>query len=78
MVEVEGPVTQRAVLDAVERLHPALMGTVRDRASAKRRAFIRFFVDEEDLSNCAPDDLLPAVVAAGRAPFIVVGAMAGG
>jgi len=77
-VQVQGPVTQRTVLDALERLHPALRGTVRDRATARRRAFIRFFVGETDLSNADPDDLLPTVVVAGTEALVVVGAMAGG
>ncbi|HTW09523.1 MAG TPA: MoaD/ThiS family protein [Acidimicrobiales bacterium] len=77
-VEVPGDVTQRSVLDALERSHPALAGTTRDRASARRRAFIRFYVGEEDLSNASPDEPLPPGVAAGREPFVVIGAMAGG
>ncbi len=78
VVEVVGLVTQRSVLDALEQTCPVLQGTLRDRNTAKRRAFIRFFVHESDLSNAAPDDPLPAAVAAGREPFVVVGAMAGG
>jgi sulfur-carrier protein len=78
VVEVDGPVTQRAVLDALERLHPELRGTVRDRESGKRRAFIRFFVGESDLSSGAPDDALPASVVEGREPLVVIGAIAGG
>lgn len=78
VVDVAGSVTQRAVLDALERLHPVLQGTVRDRATAKRRAFIRFFAGEADISNDAPDDPLPAAVAQGMEPLVVVGAMAGG
>jgi len=78
VVDVEGTVSQRSVLDAVEHLHPALQGTLRDRVTAKRRAFIRFFVEESDLSNAAPDDPLPEVVATGREPLVVVAAMAGG
>ncbi|HUB70056.1 MAG TPA: MoaD/ThiS family protein [Acidimicrobiales bacterium] len=77
-VPVEGLVTQRAVLDALERSHPVLRGTVRDRATAVRRAFIRFFVEETDLSDAAPDDPLPPAVAEGAEPFVIVGAMAGG
>jgi sulfur-carrier protein len=72
------PVTQRAVLDALEGSYPVLKGTVRDRVSAKRRPFIRFFVGEEDLSNQPPDERLPPAVEAGLEPFVVVGAMAGG
>jgi len=77
-VVVAGPVTQRSVLDALEELHPSLKGTVRDRFSGKRRAFIRFFVQESDLSDAGPDELLPAAVAEGREAFVIVGAMAGG
>ncbi|MHB1583500.1 MAG: MoaD/ThiS family protein [Acidimicrobiales bacterium] len=77
-VDVAGPVTQRAVLDALEAAYPTLRGTVRDPATGRRRAFIRFFACEEDLSHDGPDDPLPEPVAAGREPFCVVGAMAGG
>ncbi|CAN5257526.1 MoaD/ThiS family protein [soil metagenome] len=75
---IEGEVTQRSVLDAVEAAHPALCGTIRDRGNQKRRAFIRFFACEEDLSHEDPDDPLPTAVAEGREPYIVLGAMAGG
>lgn len=78
VVEVSGQVTQRAVLDALEGRYPTLKGTIRDRATANRRPFIRFYACEEDFSNCAPDDALPDDVARGRQPFIIVGAMAGG
>jgi molybdopterin converting factor small subunit len=78
-VEVAGQVTQRAVLDALEARYPMLRGTIRDRApGGRRRAFIRFFACEEDLSNELPDTPLPEAVAAGTEPFLVVGAMAGG
>jgi sulfur-carrier protein len=78
-VEPDGdPVTQRAVLDALEAKYPVLMGTIRDRASGKRRAFIRFYACEEDLSNSSPDAALPDEVLVGKEPFIVLGAMAGG
>jgi sulfur-carrier protein len=77
-VEVAGPVTQRAVLDALESCYPVLRGTIRDRVTAKRRPFIRFYACEEDYSNAAPDDALPEDVACGRQPFFIVGAMAGG
>ncbi|WP_246115479.1 MoaD/ThiS family protein [Trebonia kvetii] len=74
--------TQRCVLDALEAAYPVLGGTIRDRKTGKRRAFVRFYACEEDLSNEAPDAPLPAVIAdaitAGREPFMVVGAMAGG
>jgi hypothetical protein len=77
-VEVDGAVTQRAVLDAVEAHFPQLRGTIRDHATGKRRPFVRFFACEEDWSHASPDDPLPAKVAAGTEPFLVVGAMAGG
>lgn len=77
-VTVEGEVTQRAVLDVLERDHPALLGTIRGRADGRRRAFIRFFACEEDLSHEDPDSPLPEAVVAGREPYIVLGAMAGG
>ncbi|HXC84662.1 MAG TPA: MoaD/ThiS family protein [Trebonia sp.] len=83
VVPVARPVlTQRAVLDAVEERFPMLRGTIRDRKTGKRRAFIRFYACEQDLSNDPPDAPLPdavaAAVAAGTEPFLVVGAMAGG
>ena len=75
-------VTQRAVLDALELAYPVLLGTIRDRQTGKRRAFVRFYACEQDLSNEPPDAPLPATVAAalaaGTEPFLVVGAMAGG
>jgi hypothetical protein len=77
-LEVPAPVTQRAVLDAVEARYPMLLGTIRDRHTGKRRAFIRFYACEEDLSHEAPDEPLPARVIEGAEPFIVLGAMAGG
>ena len=77
-VEVAGEVTQRTVLDALEARYPMLRGTIRDRAAGRRRAFIRFFACEQALSNDPPDTPLPAAVAAGTEPFLVVGAMAGG
>ena len=73
-----GGVTQRAVLDALEARYPALLGTVRDRHTKVRRPYIRFFACREDLSHQAPDDPLPAEVAEGAEPFIVLGAIAGG
>jgi molybdopterin synthase sulfur carrier subunit len=73
-----GPVTQRALLDAVEARYPVLVGTIRDRQSGKRRAFVRFYACEEDLSNEPPDTPLPEEVLAGKEPFIILGAMAGG
>lgn len=77
-VEVDGPVTQRSVLDALEALHPVLAGAIRDRATGRRRAFVRFFAGEVDLSHDAPDTPLPGPVASGAEPFVVLGAMAGG
>jgi sulfur-carrier protein len=77
-LEVDGPVTQRAILDALEARYPALSGTIRDQVTFQRRAFIRFFACEEDLSHESPDAPLPAAVASGAEPFIVLGAIAGG
>ena len=77
-LDVDGPVTQRAVLDALEARYPVLRGTIREHATQRRRAFVRFFACEEDLSHEAPDAPLPTKVAAGSEPFIVLGAMAGG
>jgi sulfur-carrier protein len=78
LVEVEGPVTQRTILDAIEAKHPALRGTMRDHDRQKRRPFVRFFVGEEDRSHDDPDAPLPAEVAEGKEAFHVIGAMAGG
>lgn len=77
-VAIEGAVTQRSVLDALEAEHPELLGTIRDRTTKRRRAFIRFFACEEDLSHDDPDAALPLEVVQGREPLIVLGAMAGG
>jgi molybdopterin synthase sulfur carrier subunit len=77
-LEVEGPVTQRAILDALETAYPMLRGTVRDQSTKQRRPLVRFFACEEDLSHEAPDTPLPDAVAAGKEPFWIVGAMAGG
>ena len=77
-VDVTGAVTQRSVLDAVEAQFPMLLGTIRDRSTAKRRPFVRFYACEEDLSHEEPDAPLPDRVARGDEPFLVVGAMAGG
>jgi hypothetical protein len=77
-LEVEGAVTQRAVLDALEARYPALCGTMRDHVTQKRRPFIRFFACAEDLSHESPDAPLPEAVARGTEPFLVVGAIAGG
>jgi molybdopterin synthase sulfur carrier subunit len=77
-LDVEGRVTQRAVLDALEARYPMLCGTIRDHVTRKRRPFVRFFACEEDLSHEPPDAPLPDAVATGAEPFLVVGAMAGG
>jgi molybdopterin converting factor small subunit len=77
-LEVAGDVTQRTVLDALEARYPTLRGTIRDQATQRRRAFVRFFACEEDLSHDDPDDPLPPEVVRGAQPFLVVGAMAGG
>ena len=77
-LDVEDPVTQRSVLDALEARYPMLCGTIRDHVTKERRAFVRFFACEEDLSHEPPDDSLPASVALGAEPFMVVGAIAGG
>ena len=77
-LEVAGEVTQRAVLDALEARYPVLRGTIRDHHGGPRRAFIRFFACERDLSHERPDEPLPEEVAAGREPYLIVGAMAGG
>ena len=77
-LEVEGSVTQRAILDTLEARYPMLRGTIRDQVTRQRRAFVRFFACEEDVSQDSPDDPLPEAVAAGVEPFLIVGAMAGG
>jgi molybdopterin synthase sulfur carrier subunit len=77
-VDVAGPVSQRSVLDALEARYPMLRGTIRDQDTSARRAFIRFFACEEDLSHEQPDAPLPDAVAAGTEPYLIVGAMAGG
>jgi sulfur-carrier protein len=75
---LQGEITQRAVLDALEADYPSLQGTIRDHNSKLRRPFIRFFACEEDLSHRSPDDSLPDAVAKGLEPFLIVGAVAGG
>jgi hypothetical protein len=77
-VHVEGGVTQRSVLDALEALYPMLRGTIRDHVTRERRAFVRFFACGQDLSHESPDAPLPFQVAAGDEPFLIVGAIAGG
>jgi hypothetical protein len=77
-LDVAEPVTQRLVLDALETQYPMLRGTIRDRQTGMRRAFVRFYACEEDLSNDSPDTELPDKVVSGDEPFLIVGAMAGG
>jgi hypothetical protein len=77
-LEVEPPVTQHSVLSALEAKYPMLRGTVRDHVTFKRRAFIRFYACEQDLSHESPDALLPEEVATGKEPYLVIGAIAGG
>ena len=77
-LEVKGQATQRSVLDALEARYPMLRGTIRDQVTQQRRAFLRFFACEEDLSHEPPDAPLPDAVASGAEPFIVIGAIAGG
>ena len=77
-LEVTGPVTQRSVLDALEARYPMLRGTIRDHVTQQRRAFLRFFACEEDLSHESPDAPLPDAVESGGEPLIVIGAIAGG
>jgi sulfur-carrier protein len=75
---IEGQVTQRSVLDALEARYPVLCGTIRDHVSRERRPFLRFFACEQDLSHDLPDAPLPDAVASGREPFLIIGAIAGG
>ncbi len=77
-LDVKGPVTQRSVLDALEKRFPMLRGTIRDHVTQKRRPFLRFFACEEDLSLESPDAPLPAAVVAGQEPFLIIGSVAGG
>jgi hypothetical protein len=77
-VRVDGLVTQRTILDALEQGYPMLMGTIRDRNSGRRRPFIRFFACQQDLSHVSPDEPVPDAVTTGQEPFLVVGAVAGG
>jgi hypothetical protein len=77
-IDVRGPVTPRAILDALEARYPMLCGTIRDHVTQERRPLVRFFACEEDVSHGRPDAPLPEAVAAGREPFLIVGAMAGG
>jgi sulfur-carrier protein len=77
-LELAGPVTQRAILDALEARYPTLRGTIRDHTTKRRRPFVRFFACEQDLSHESPDAPLPDAVVSGAEPFLIVGAMAGG
>src|SRR2546423_14688643 len=77
-LDVPAPVTQRSVLDALEARYPMLRGAIRDHDTLQRRPFLRFFACEEDLSHNSPDDPLPEVVASGKEPLIIIGAIAGG
>lgn len=77
-IALDGPVTQRAVLDALEQRYPMLRGTIRDHVTQQRRPFVRFFACEQDLSHESPDAPLPEAVATGAEPYLVVGAIAGG
>jgi hypothetical protein len=77
-LDIEGPVTIAHILDAVEERYPMLGGTIRDHVTRKRRPFVRFFACEQDLSHLSPDSLVPAEVAAGAEPFLIIGALAGG
>jgi hypothetical protein len=77
-LEIEGPVTQRSVLDTLEARYPMLRGTIRDQVTKQRRPFLRFFACEEDLSHEEPDAPLPAMVASGQEPLVILGAIAGG
>ena len=78
VLQVEGPITQRSVLDALEAKYPMLRGTMRDHVTQQRRSFIRFFACGQDMSHESPDALLPDAVATGAEPLLIVGAMAGG
>jgi len=77
-IDVAGPVTQRSVLDALEARYPMLRGTIRDHVTQQRRAFLRFFACEQDLSHEPPDAPLPEAVSSGKEPFLIIGAIAGG
>lgn len=77
-LDVQGAVTQRSVLDALEARYPVLRGAIRDHVTQKRRAFLRFFACEEDLSHESPDAPLPGAVANGKEPYLIIGAIAGG
>jgi hypothetical protein len=78
LLEVESPVTLGGILDALERCHPVLRGTIRDQITLRRRPFVRFFACKEDLSHDAPETPLPDAVVGGGEPFLIIGAIAGG
>jgi molybdopterin synthase sulfur carrier subunit len=78
LLQVEGPATQRALMDALEAAHPVLCGTIRDHGTRARRPMVRFFACEQDLSHQPPDAPLPPAVVRGEEPFLIVGAIAGG
>ena len=77
-LEIDGSVTQRAIIDALEAGYPTLQGTIRDYATGKRRPLLRFYACEEDFSDAAPDDPVPEAVATGKEPYWIIGAVAGG
>jgi molybdopterin converting factor small subunit len=77
-LEIQGPATQRSILDALEAAYPALRGTIRDHVTKQRRPFLRFFACEQDYSHESPDTPLPEAVASGAEPFMIIGAIAGG
>ena len=77
-LEIEDPITQRTILDALEARYPALSGTIRDHNTQQRRPFLRFFACEQDLSHDSPDAPLPEAIASGAEPFLIIGAIAGG
>lgn len=77
-LEIDGPVTLRSILDALEDRYPMLRGTIRDHETQQRRAFLRFFACEEDLSHESPDFVLPDAIASGKESFLIIGAIAGG
>lgn len=77
-LQVDGPVTQRSVLDALEAAYPMLRGAIRDHVTQQRRAFLRFFACQEDLTHESPDSLLPEDVVSGKEPLLIIGAIAGG
>ena len=78
MLEIDGAVTRRSILDALEKSYPMLRGTIREHVTGERRPFLRFFACGEDITHNSPDDLLPQEIASGSEPFYVIGAIAGG